>query len=102
MSRSFPFGMRNVVACYSSSVSTHMSAYTEHLGHHLRSTLDLLTNTSTSKRVDFEEEDDMDPGLDFSGLRDPDSMRHFLSSCDYYLSDGSNDYNSNDEGYNPT
>lgn len=29
-------------------------------------------------------------------------MRHFLSTCDYYLSDDSNDYTSNDEGYNPT
>lgn len=52
--------------------------------------------------MDSEEEDDMDPGLDFSRLHDPDSMRHFLSVCDYYLSDGSNDYNFDDEGYNPT
>jgi hypothetical protein len=44
----------------------------------------------------------MDDGWDFFGLHDPISMRHFLSTCDYYLSDGSNDYNSDDEGYDPT
>jgi hypothetical protein len=70
--------------------------------HHLQSTLDLLATTPTSEGVDSEEEDDMDPGLDFSRLHDPDSMWHFLSSCDYYLSDGSNNYNFDDEGYNPT
>jgi hypothetical protein len=44
----------------------------------------------------------MDPGLDFSRLHDPDSMRHILSACDYYLSDGSNDYSSDEEDYDPT
>jgi hypothetical protein len=29
-------------------------------------------------------------------------MRHFLSACDYYLSDSSNDYSSDDEGYDST
>jgi hypothetical protein len=29
-------------------------------------------------------------------------MRHFLSACDYFLSNGSNDYSSDDEGYDPT
>jgi hypothetical protein len=52
--------------------------------------------------VDFEEEDDMDPGLDFSWLHKPDSMRHFLSTSGYYLSNGSNDYSSDDKGYDPT
>jgi hypothetical protein len=51
--------------------------------------------TRTSKHVDSKE-DDLDPGLDFSGLRDLRSMRHFLSACDYFLSGCSNDYNSND------
>jgi hypothetical protein len=46
--------------------------------------------------------DDMDPDLDFYRLCDPDSMWHFLSVCDYYLFDVSNDYNSDDEGYDPT
>eukprot|EP00267_Zea_mays_P043203 XP_020395269.1 uncharacterized protein LOC109940245 [Zea mays] len=101
-SRSLPFGMSNVAAGYPSSVSTHMSAYTELPGHHLQSTLDLLATTPTSEHVDSEVGDDLDPGLDFFGLCDLGSMRHFLSACDYYLSDDSNDYSSDDEGYNPT
>jgi hypothetical protein len=52
--------------------------------------------TPTSKHMDSEEGDDLDPSLDFSRLRDPRSMRHFLSAYDYFLSDGSNDYNSDD------
>jgi hypothetical protein len=47
-------------------------------------------------------EDDLDPDLDFSRLRDHGAMQHFLSTCDYYLSDGMNDCNSDDEGYDPT
>jgi hypothetical protein len=51
---------------------------------------------------DSEEEDGLGPGLDFSGLHDPRAMGHFLSACDSLLSDGSNDYSSDDEGYDPT
>lgn len=29
-------------------------------------------------------------------------MQHFLSTSGYYLSNGSNDYNSDDKGYDPT
>lgn len=87
---------------YPSSVSTYMSTYVELPGHHLRSTLDLLAASSTSEHVSSEVEDDLDPGLDFSGLRDLRAMRHFLFSCDYYLSNGSNDYSSDDEGYDLT
>jgi hypothetical protein len=102
MSHSFPFRMSNVATGYSSSIGTHVSAYIELLGHHLWSTLDLLATTPTSEHGDSEEEDDMDPDLDFFGLCDPDSMWHFLSVCDYYLFDVSNDYNFDDEGYDPT
>lgn len=56
----------------------------------------------TSEYPDFEAEDDMGPCLDFSRLHDPRAMRHFLSACDHFLSDGSNDYNFDDEGYDPT
>jgi hypothetical protein len=48
--------------------------------------------------LDFEVEDDMD----FSGLRDPKAMLQFLFACDDLLSDGANDYNSDEEGYNLT
>jgi hypothetical protein len=87
---------------YPSSVSTYTSTYTELLDHHLQSTLDLLATSPTSKPMGTEEGDDPDSRLDFSRLRDPGAMQHFLSACDYYLSDRSNDYNSDDEGYGPT
>jgi hypothetical protein len=96
MSRSLPSGMSNVDAGYLSLISTHMSAYTELLGHHLWSTLDLLATIPTSEHVDSEEGDDLDPCLDFSGLHDPRSMQHFMSVCDYYSFDGSNDYSFDD------
>jgi hypothetical protein len=66
------------------------------------STLDLLATSPTSEHVGSEAEDDLDIGLDFSGLHNPRAMQHFLSMCDYYISNGSNDYVSDDEGYDPT
>lgn len=54
------------------------------------------------EHVGYEAEDDLDLSLDFSRLHDPRAMRQFLTTCDYYISEGSNDYNSNDEGYDPT
>jgi hypothetical protein len=62
----------------------------------------LLATSQNSEYVGSEANDDLGPGLDFSGLRDPGAMRHFLSACDYYLSDSSNDYSSDDGGYDPT
>jgi hypothetical protein len=52
--------------------------------------------------LDSKEEDDSGRDLDFTGLRDPEAMQHFLFACDDLLFDGSNDYNSADEGYDPT
>lgn len=73
--------------------------YEELPGHHLRSTLDLLATSPNLEYVGSEVGDDLSPGLEFSGLHDPRAMRHFLFACDYYLSDGSNDYRSTNEGY---
>jgi hypothetical protein len=87
---------------YPHSTSTYTTMYEELLGHHLRSTLGLLATSPNSEYVGSKAEDDLGPGLGFSGLRHPGAMRHFLSTCDYYLSNGSNDYNSDDEGYDPT
>lgn len=56
----------------------------------------------SSGYLDSKEEDDLCPGLDFSRLRDPEAMRLFLSVCDNLLFDGSNNYNSDDEGYHLT
>jgi hypothetical protein len=48
----FPFGLDSVARAYASSVSTSMSAYEELLGHHLRSTLDLVASTPSSEYLD--------------------------------------------------
>lgn len=85
-----PFWMSFDPLGYPSYVSTYTSTYTELPDHHLRSTLDLLATSPTLEHVGFKEEDDLEPGLEFSWLCDPRAMQHFLYSCDYYLSDGSN------------
>lgn len=81
---------------YPSSVSAYTSTYADLPDHHLRFTIDLLASSPTSKLAGSEEEDDPGTGLDFSGLHDPGAMQHFLSTCDYYLSDDSNDYSPDD------
>jgi hypothetical protein len=58
---------------------------------------------STYGPTGSEEEDDPDFGSDFSGFRDPSTMRDFMSACDYYLFGCSNDGHSlGDEGYDPS
>jgi hypothetical protein len=52
--------------------------------------------------LDFEEEDDPNFALDFSGLRDLESMLQFLYACDEMLSESSEGYNSGSEGYDTT
>jgi hypothetical protein len=54
-SSAFLFGLDSVVRAYTSSVSTSMSAYEELLGHHLRSTLDLVAFTPASEYLDSTE-----------------------------------------------
>jgi hypothetical protein len=54
----FPYGLDPVAQAYASSVSTSMSAYEEHPGHHLRSTLDLVASTPASKYLDSTETPD--------------------------------------------
>jgi hypothetical protein len=51
-SSAFPFGLDLVARAYASSVSTSKSAYEELPGHHLRSTLDLVTSTPASEYLD--------------------------------------------------
>jgi hypothetical protein len=51
----FPYGLDTVARAYASSVSTSMSAYEELLGHHLRSTLDLMASTPASEYLDSTE-----------------------------------------------
>jgi hypothetical protein len=52
--------------------------------------------------LDSEEQDGPSFALDFSGLRDPESMLQFLYVCDKMLSKSSEGYSSGEEGYGPT
>jgi hypothetical protein len=55
-----------------------------------------------SRCLDSKEEDGPNYALDFSGLRDPESMVQFLYTCDGMLFESSKGYSSGDEGYDPT
>jgi hypothetical protein len=50
--------MDRVARAYASSISTNMSAYEELLGHHLRSTLDLVASTPAFEYLDSTETPD--------------------------------------------
>jgi hypothetical protein len=50
-----------------------------------------------SRCLDFEEEDGSGFGLDFFGLRDPESTLQFLYACDELLSDISKGYDIGEE-----
>jgi hypothetical protein len=52
--------------------------------------------------LDSEEEDGPDPGVEFSRLHDLEAMLQFLFVCDELFFDGSDDYNADEVGYNPT
>jgi hypothetical protein len=85
------------------SVSAFVKAYPNLPGYHMWSSWDRLTAVSTSGLTSSEEDDDSDFGWDFSGLRDPNAMRDFMSACDYCLSGCSDDDHSlGDEGYDPS
>jgi hypothetical protein len=85
------------------SASAFARAYPDLPGYHMWSTWDRLTAVSTSRPVGSEEEDDPDFSWDFSGLRDPNAMRDFMSACDHCLSGYSDDgHNLDDEGYDPS
>jgi len=91
----YPFGLRNAAA-YASS---YASAHTEPSGRHQRFALDFSATTSAHTHTDSSEEDEAWAGADFSGLCDPEAMRHFLAASDYCF--GYSD--SDDEGtYDPT
>jgi hypothetical protein len=85
------------------SVSAFARAYPNLPGYHMWSTCDRLTAISTSGPAGSEEENDLDFGWDFSGLRDPSAMRDFMLACDHCLSGCSDDDHSLDnEGYGPS
>jgi hypothetical protein len=67
------------------------------------STWDRLTAVSTYGPPGSEEDDEPDSGWDFSGFGNPSAMRDFMTTCDYCLSDCSDDGDSlDDEGCGPS
>jgi hypothetical protein len=57
------------------------------LGFRMRSPWDWLTDVSTYGPSGSEEDDEPSICWDFSGLGNPSAMRHFMTACDYCLSD---------------
>jgi hypothetical protein len=55
-----------------------------------------------SRCLDFDEEDGPSFALEFSGLRDPESMLLLLYACNEMLFESLEGYNSGGEGYDPT
>jgi hypothetical protein len=85
------------------SVDAFIKAYPNLLGYHMWSTWDRLTAVSTYGPPGSEEDDEPDSGWDFSGLGNPSAMRDFMTACNYYLSDCSDDGHSlDDEGCGPS
>jgi hypothetical protein len=85
------------------SVSAFVKAYPNLPGYHMWSSWDRLTVVSTYGPPGSEEEDGPDSGWDFSGLRDPSVVRDLMTTCDYCLSNCSDDgHNLDDEGCGPS
>jgi hypothetical protein len=98
-----PFRFSFDPPCDPASVDAFIKAYRNLSGYHMWSTGDRLTAVSTYGALGSEEDDEPDSGWDFSGLGNPRAMRHFMTACDYCLSDCSDDGHSlDDEGCGPS
>jgi hypothetical protein len=98
-----PFRFRFDPPSDPASVSSFVKAYPNLPGYHMWSCWDRLTAVSTYGPPGSEEEDAPDSGWDFSGLRDPSTIRDFMNACDYCLSGCSDDgHNLDDEGCGPS
>jgi hypothetical protein len=85
------------------SVSAFIKSYPNLPGYHMWSTWDRLTTVSSYGPPGSEEKDEPDSGWDFSGLGNPSAMRDFMTTCDYCLSDCSDDVHGLDyEGCGPS
>jgi hypothetical protein len=85
------------------SVSAFIKAYPNLLGYHMWSTWDRLMAVSTYGPPGSKEEDEPDSGWDFFGLRAPSAMQDLMTTCDYCLSDCSDDGHSlGNEGCGPS
>jgi hypothetical protein len=72
-------------------------------GYHVQSPWDRLTAVSTYGPSGSEEDDEPDSGWDFSRLGNPSTMRDFMTTCDYCLSDCSDGSHSlSDEDCGPS
>jgi hypothetical protein len=90
---------RSTAATYASSASTSLSAYADLLGHHLRSTLDLITTPPVSSYPeDPTSGEDEWTGADFSSCGDPKTFMRFLEASNYCLGNSDSD----DDGYDPS
>jgi len=80
-------------------VSTSLSAYAELPGHHLRSTLDLISTPPVSSYPEDPTSGDGEwAGADFSGCGDPETFIRFLEASNYCLG-----YSDSDNGsYDPS
>jgi hypothetical protein len=85
------------------SVSAFIKACPNLPGYHMWSTWDRLPAVSTYGPPGSKEEDEPDSGWDLFRLGNPSAMRDFMTACDYYLSDCSDDGHSlDDEGCGPS
>jgi hypothetical protein len=75
-----------------------MSSYAGLPEHHLCATLELLATTSETSSADSTEDSDRWVGADFSRLRDPKGLRHFMGAYNYLF--GCPD--SDEEDYDPS
>jgi len=94
-----PFGLKNAAATYASSVSTSLSAYVDLLGHHLRSTMDLIATPPVSSYPEDPTSGDDDwVGTDFSRCGDMETFMSLLEASNYCLG-----YSDSDDGeYDPS
>ena len=92
----YPFGLRNVAASYAYA---YASTHAEPSGCHQCFALDLFATTSTHTHADSSEEDKAWARANFSGLRDPKTMRRFMATSDYCFGYSDSD---DEDTYDPT
>ena len=89
----YPFGLRNAAASYAYAYASAHVDLSERLQ---RFALNFNTTASTHTHADSLEEDEAWARVDFSDLRDHETMRRFLAASDYCFgysdSDGESTY----------
>ena len=85
----YPFGLTNVAASYATTL----------VSIHQRHAHNPIVTTPIHPHSDSSEEDEAWVGTDFSGIRDPEAMRHFMIASDYCFGHSDSD---GEDAYNPT